>query len=204
MVTIVPSYLLFSHTRRSSHPEGERWGRWHFVLQDRNGGERLEASHMEPGVSGERLDLLAVIRGLEALDQPSRVTLVTSSRYVQRGFRFGIAEWRENDWRWERYGEYTVVKNVDLWQRIDRAMQFHQVQCRSWRRDAAPEGSSASSQPPLSGPHFLRRRRRPSPSAKQQTKSTNLGGWAGRLAACQNLAEGNFSATASTAELLAS
>ena len=110
----------------------------------------LEAFDEEPGVQGERLELLAVIRGLEALDQPSRVTLVTSSRGVSRGLRFGLAEWRTNNWQWERFGRRVPVKNHDLWQRVDRALQFHRVECRTWRIDqahTAAEGQELSERP---------------------------------------------------------
>jgi hypothetical protein len=102
---------------------------------------RFEAADEELETEEGRLALLAVVRGLEALEQPSRVTVVTPSRYVSRGFLFGLEEWRENGWRWERFGEMTAIKNRDLWQRIDRAMQYHQVECRVWRFDMpdAPE-----------------------------------------------------------------
>ena len=112
-------------------------GRWHFHLESFDGDTVLEASDEEPGVQGERLELLALIRGLEALDQPSRVTLVTSSRGVSRGLRFGLAEWRTNNWQWERFGRRVPVKNHDLWQRVDRALKFHHVECRTWRIDQA-------------------------------------------------------------------
>ena len=78
----------------------------------------------------------AIVRGLEALDQPSRVTLFTASRYVARGLRFGLESWRESDWQWERFGQMQPVKNADLWQRIDQAMRFHQVDVRTPRYDA--------------------------------------------------------------------
>lgn len=86
---------------------------------------------------GERLELLAVVRGLEALDGPSRVTLVTKSRYVSRGLRFGMAEWRANDWNWERFGRVVPVKDSDLWQRIDRALLYHEVECQAWQFEVA-------------------------------------------------------------------
>ena len=94
--------------------------------------DRVEASDNEPGTRGERLKLLAVVRGLEALEQPSRVTLITPSRYVGRGIRSGINTWRENDWRWERFGQMVDVKHADLWKRVDRAMAFHTIDCRVW------------------------------------------------------------------------
>ena len=81
-----PHILLFSEANSSSQ---RSTGRWHFLLESIQGETLVEASDDEPGMHGERLELLAVVRGLEALDQPSRVTLVTPSRQVSRGFAVG-------------------------------------------------------------------------------------------------------------------
>ncbi|MCO6455762.1 MAG: hypothetical protein J5I93_10745 [Pirellulaceae bacterium] len=136
-------------------------GWWHFQLESVHGDLRLSAGDFEAAVSGERLELLAVVRGLEALDQPSRVTLVTPSRYVHRGLRFGLSPWRDNQWRWECFGELAPVKNADLWRRVDRALDFHRLECRLWRVDdahSAPAGGNPHSAIPR--PHFGGRRRR--------------------------------------------
>ncbi|MCA9217157.1 MAG: hypothetical protein KDB27_29010 [Planctomycetales bacterium] len=126
-----PHFLLFSQ----SVSDEDQSGRWHFVLEPLDGGQCIEASDSEPDYEGERLELLAVVRGLEALDQPSAVTLVTNSQQVTRGFRNGLAHWRANNWKWERFGRYVPVKNQDLWKRIDRALTYHHVECRTWRFD---------------------------------------------------------------------
>ena len=125
-----PHYLLFSQSSRSCEP-----GRWRFVLQATDGSRQVVADDVEPEIRGERLELLTVVRGLEALDQPSRVTLVTPNVYVREGIRYGLSEWRGNGWRWEFFGHMVPVKNCDLWQRIERAMRFHRVECRTWRFD---------------------------------------------------------------------
>jgi ribonuclease HI len=125
-----PRYLLFSQLEDETKP-----GHWRFVLRAADGSHRLEASDVEPEVRGERLELLTVARGLEALDRPARVTLVTSSAYVSEGIRRSLSEWRKNGWRWERFGLMVPVKNLDLWQRIDRAMRYHEVDCRTYRFD---------------------------------------------------------------------
>ena len=105
-------------------------GRWHFVLEPIHNGVRIEADDIEPGVFGERLNLLAVVRGIEALEQPSNVTLITPSKYVGRGIRRDIRVWKENNWQWDRFGQRVSVKHADLWQRIERAMQYHRIDCR--------------------------------------------------------------------------
>ena len=132
MDTRRPHYLLYSHTDSRSQP-----GAWRVIVKKPDGSVLLEAADTEPDVQGERLELLAVIRGLEALDQPARVTLATPSRYVRRGLAYGLDEWRNNGWSWECFGRMVPIKNQDLWQRLDRALKFHDVQCRRWRIDAA-------------------------------------------------------------------
>lgn len=143
-----PHFLLFSEARGK-----DQQGQWRFVLQAADGSATFEAADFEPETVGERLELLAVVRGLEALDQPSNVTLFTPSKYVNRGIAYGLEEWRRNEWTWERYGEMVPVKNGDLWQRIDRALSYHHIEFRGFRFDgphlssfqgaAAPEDSPA-------------------------------------------------------------
>ena len=80
-----------------------------------------------------------MVRGLEAIDRPARVTLLTGSRYVSRGIRRQLSQWREDNWQWERFGEFVPIRDHDLWQRVDHALQFHQVECCDWQaRRSAP------------------------------------------------------------------
>lgn len=135
-----PHFLLFSEAKGK-----KRQGQWRFVLQAADGSATLEAEDQESDVGGERLELLAVIRGLEALEQPSRVTLFTPSKYVSRGIAYGLEEWRRNDWTWECFGEMVPVKNRDLWQRLDRALNYHTIEFRIQRTDQAHTGAHESS-----------------------------------------------------------
>ena len=139
-----PHFLLYSEVARQADEAN-----WRFVLESADGYGTLEATAAEPDVQGERLELLAVVRGLEALDQPSLVTLVTASKYVRRGFRFGLEEWRANGWRWERFGEMVPIKNLDLWQRVDRALRFHRVDCGGPRIDGLNAAQTVVSAKPL-------------------------------------------------------
>jgi ribonuclease HI len=160
MLEMLPEYVLTS----AANTEGAG-GVWSFRLEGADGGDSIEAADREPGVHRERLELLAIVRGLEALDQPSRVTIRTASQYVRRGIAYGLEEWRTNGWTWEHYGQMVKVKNHDLWQRLDRALRIHDVSCRQWRIDppAAAE-PIATAIPPRTDkvtparvrrPHFL-------------------------------------------------
>jgi ribonuclease HI len=147
MVAAQPHFLLFSRAEVT----GPAAGRWHFMLESVEGELVIEAADEEPGQRRERLELLAVVRGLEALDQPSRVTLVTASPHVARGFRSGLDQWRCNRWRWERDGRLVPIRNRDLWQRVDRALRYHQVHCRTWRFDPPHEPNTRASGPNVHG-----------------------------------------------------
>ncbi len=190
---VKPRYLLFSQSRRGDPRAAEELegGWWHFLLESLDGEQRLEAGDFEAGLGGERLELLAVVRGLEALEQPSQVTLVTPSRYVQRGLRYGLPPWRENQWRWERFGELTPVKNADLWQRVDRAMEFHRLDCRVWRLDAPsiPAVAPANGNRPreerfethaIPRPHFGQRGKRSADPCRPEASPVGADGACGK------------------------
>jgi ribonuclease HI len=106
-----------------------RQGGWRFCLEAA-GMKPLEIVDFEPITQGPRLELLAVVRGLEALEQPSQVTLLTASAYVRRGIAYGLDDWRANSWCWESHGKMVPVRDGDLWRRLDRALQVHRVECR--------------------------------------------------------------------------
>jgi ribonuclease HI len=127
----IPHYMLISKTSRE-----KGIGSWRFCLRQIDGSIALEVCDVEPDAWGERLDLLTVVRALESLDQPSRVTLIGCTRYVEQGIQFGLADWRDNQWRWEYFGEMVPVRDADLWQRMDRTLQFHKVECGQRRFDA--------------------------------------------------------------------
>ncbi|HEX2476535.1 MAG TPA: RNase H family protein [Lacipirellulaceae bacterium] len=125
-----PQYLLYA--------EAEAF-RWKFMLQSVGSEDCFTTADHEPDTTSKsRLELLAVVRGLEALDGPSRVTLVTRSRYVSRGICRELTYWREKRWHWERFGRLVPIRDHDLWQRVDRALEFHQVECFTWRFEETP------------------------------------------------------------------
>jgi len=163
-----PHYLLFSQAHSSPVSGSGSGGRWHFVLQSLAGETELEAADIE-SAPADRLELLAVVRGLEALEQPSRVTLVTPSKYVNRGITYGLPEWRSTGWQWEHFGEMVPVKNRDLWQRVDRALDIHRVECRTWRFDL-PHGPVGNTDTKQSGSRQRSRRAASSPAARTRVR----------------------------------
>lgn len=138
ITTVKPHYLLFCEGNAGpgfGFPEDDA-SRWRFVLENVETGQKIEAWDHEEILHPDRISLMAVIRGLEALDQPSKVTLVTTNRYVARGLQYGLVEWRENDFCWEHFGSIQPIRNQDLWRRVDVALKYHEVTCRWMAYDA--------------------------------------------------------------------
>jgi ribonuclease HI len=130
-------YLLYTEATRSAGSAPH----WKFMLQSVVGDVQLSADDSELNSRTSRLQLLAVVRGLEAIDRPARVTLLTGSRYVSHGIRRQLSQWREDNWQWERFGEFVSIRDKDLWQRVDRALQIHQVECSDWQAEDRANGT---------------------------------------------------------------
>ncbi len=112
--------------------EGSR-GRWRFRLGPTDGHAPWEVADRESVDefdAPERLELLALVRALEALDEPSHVTLVGASSHVRRGLMVGLDEWPNHDWCWESFGQMVPVPHADLWRRVEHARRFHRIDCR--------------------------------------------------------------------------
>ena len=97
-------------------------GGWAAILRYR--GVEKELSGYEPATTNNRMELIAAIRGLEALKRPCRVRLYTDSNYLREGVTKWIHGWKKNGWR---TADKKPVKNIDLWQRLDAARTPHEV-----------------------------------------------------------------------------
>lgn len=97
-------------------------GGWGAVL--RKGGSERELSGCEGHTTNNRMELTAVIRALEALEHPSTVEVYTDSQYVQKGMSEWLPDWKRRGWR---TADKKPVKNVDLWQELERVAGTHRV-----------------------------------------------------------------------------
>lgn len=105
-------------------------GGWGVYLQF--DGETREFFGGEPVTTNNRMELLAAIRALQALEsisetkqQPLRVQLHTDSQYVQKGISEWIHSWKKRGWR---TADKKPVKNEALWKELDDLSQRHQVE----------------------------------------------------------------------------
>ena len=83
-----------------------------------------EFTGAEAKTTNNRMELLAVIVGLEALDEVSDVEVITDSQYLVKGITEWIHAWRRKNWKTASGG---AVKNRDLWQRLDALVSKHRV-----------------------------------------------------------------------------
>ena len=87
------------------------------------GREKRDAGG-QPATTNNRMELTAVIEGLQALTRSSHVRVVTDSEYVSRGMTEWVQGWIRRGWRRGRQ----PVKNVELWQQLVELCARHRVE----------------------------------------------------------------------------
>ncbi len=97
-------------------------GGWGALL--RYGRHERELYGGERETTNNRMELMAAIRALESLKRPCRVRLTTDSTYVKKGITEWLPNWKKRGWK---TAARKPVKNVDLWKRLDEAVQRHDV-----------------------------------------------------------------------------
>jgi ribonuclease HI len=134
---------LFAYTDGacSGNPGPGGWGAMLIASENGKVLKSREFSGGEADTTNNRMELMAAIAALEALDRAAALTLVTDSVYVRDGVTRWIHAWKRNGWK---TSNRKPVKNVDLWQRLDAAAASHDVEWR-WVKGHAghPENERA-------------------------------------------------------------
>lgn len=122
----LPEVLLYTDGACSGNPGP---GGWAFILRHPASGKELEQSGGEAKTTNNRMELLSVIRGLEALRRPSHVEIFTDSEYVRQGLSLWMPKWKANGWRRKpsAFSKTNEIKNLDLWKQLDRLVAKHQI-----------------------------------------------------------------------------
>lgn len=117
---------IFTDGAARGNPEGP--GGYGTVLQYIDGKGQLHEREFSAGykkTTNNRMELLAVITGLEALTKPCDVEIISDSKYVTDAFnQHWIEGWLKRNWK---NSSNQAVKNIDLWQRLLRAKEPHTV-----------------------------------------------------------------------------
>jgi ribonuclease HI len=88
------------------------------------GKHRKELFGGERETTNNRMEMMAVICGAEALKRGCSVDIYTDSTYVMKGITEWLDGWKKRGWR---TASKKPVKNVDLWQRLEKALDRHEV-----------------------------------------------------------------------------
>jgi ribonuclease HI len=118
----MPDLFAYTDGACSGNPGPGGWGA---ILIARDGNTILRTRELQGGeadTTNNRMELMAAISALEALDRASTLTVITDSNYVKDGITKWIHSWKRNGWK-KKGG----LKNVDLWQRLDVAQERHTV-----------------------------------------------------------------------------
>ncbi len=111
---------IFTDGACSGNPGPGGWG----AILRYNGVER-ELSGGEAETTNNRMEMMAAIAALEALKRPARVRLHTDSTYLKDGITKWIHAWKARGWK---TAGKKPVKNQDLWQRLEAALEPHRVE----------------------------------------------------------------------------
>lgn len=97
-------------------------GGWAAIL--RYGDRERELSGGEANTTNNRMELTAAVRALETLKRPCHVVIHTDSEYLKNGITAWLPQWKRNGWK-RREG---MLKNKDLWQRLDELTREHAIE----------------------------------------------------------------------------
>ena len=128
----LPEFELFTDGGCSPNPGP---GAWAYILQPPAAGPEAAFEHAGAvrSSTNNRMELMAVIRGLLSLDRPCRVRLVSDSEYVVKGLNEWIVGWKRRGWVNSRK---KPVLNKELWQALD-ALRHHHTLIPEWTRGHA-------------------------------------------------------------------
>lgn len=98
-------------------------GGWGAVLEHQS--RERELYGYEPETTNNRMELMAIIQALETLKRPCTVRAITDSQYVMKGVTEWMPGWKKRGWR---TAARKPVANRDLWERLDAAIQRHDIE----------------------------------------------------------------------------
>jgi ribonuclease HI len=120
----MPEFFAYTDGACSGNPGPGGWGA---LLVAREGDQVLRERALSGGeamTTNNRMELMAAIAALEALERPARLRVVTDSAYLRDGVTRWIHGWKAKGWR---TADGKPVKNEDLWRRLEAAAARHQV-----------------------------------------------------------------------------
>lgn len=102
-------------------------GGWAYILHHVATGTRAEKNGGSSRTTNNRMELRAVLHGLQRLKRPCLVRLVSDSKYVLQGMQEWMPGWKRRGWKRQEGRKLKPVKNADLWKQIDEEMSRHTI-----------------------------------------------------------------------------
>lgn len=120
----MPDLYAYTDGACSGNPGPGGWGVLMLAMEGDRVLKERELCGGEEDTTNNRMELLAAISALDALERRSALTIVTDSSYVKDGLTKWIHGWKRNGWK---TSAKKPVKNEDLWKRLDEAASRHDV-----------------------------------------------------------------------------
>ncbi|MEQ8695179.1 MAG: ribonuclease HI [Bauldia litoralis] len=111
---------IFTDGACSGNPGPGGWGA--LIVTD---GKETELCGGERATTNNRMEMMAAIQALESLPEGVTARLHTDSTYLKNGITTWIHNWKKRGWK---TADKKPVKNVDLWQRLETAIERHNVE----------------------------------------------------------------------------
>ena len=120
----LPSVQLFTDGACRGNPGP---GGWACILKHPATSTEKESSGGLAETTNNQMELQAVISGLQALKQRSRVEVITDSVYVAKGSQEWMPKWKANNWQRREGKQLKPIKNPEFWKKLDELLSQHEV-----------------------------------------------------------------------------
>lgn len=130
--------VIYTDGACKGNPGPGGWG----ALLDYNGRQK-KLRGGEAQTTNNRMELMAAIVALETLREPCAVILNTDSKYMMQGLTEWLPGWKARGWR---TADKKPVKNQDLWERLDAAVQRHRIEWKWVKGHAGDPGNETADQ----------------------------------------------------------
>ncbi len=97
-------------------------GGWAAIILEKN--KKKEIFGGEKITTNNRMELIAVINALNLINNKSKISIYTDSKYIINGITIWMKNWKKNNWK---TSNKKIVKNKDLWNLLDKICGIHQV-----------------------------------------------------------------------------
>lgn len=141
----LPSVTIYTDGACEPNPGPGGWGA--LLI---SGEHQKELSGGEAQTTNNRMELTAALQALKALKQRCQVDLYTDSEYLRRGITEWLPAWKRRGWK-RKDG---ALKNIDLWQELDRMLENHQI---AWHWVRGHQGHAENERVDLLAKQAIRR-----------------------------------------------